>query len=123
MNSLAERIKCLRQSRGQTLRGLAREVGVAPSFMLDIEADRRLPSADVLIRIAEALAVPASELQEVDPRLPVTERVAFRLALAADHYELERHLASLDDPALERLQRGADDLRDAALHELSRRHL
>jgi len=45
-------------------------IGVAASFVADIEADRRWSSPGVLARIAQVLDVPFAVLQDLDPRLP-----------------------------------------------------
>jgi transcriptional regulator with XRE-family HTH domain len=122
MAALGARIRELRQEQHLTLRGFARAVDVAPSFVVDIEADRRLPSPATLYRIATALGVPLGDLQALDPRLAPEEREALRLALAADWDALENHLASLDDHWLEVLQQAAKMLDAATAKTLIRRH-
>lgn len=69
MDTLGERIKATRLERGMALRELARQTGIAPAFVTDIEAGRRMPSANVLARIAAALGIPLGELQDLDPRV------------------------------------------------------
>jgi transcriptional regulator with XRE-family HTH domain len=69
METLGKRIRRERQSKQLTVRGFARQIGVAPPFVTDIEADRRRPSPEVLARIAQVLGVPLAELEALDPRL------------------------------------------------------
>lgn len=58
-----------RQARGLTLPAFAGEIGVAPPFVTDLEADRRRPSPENLARISEVLGVPLEELEALDPRI------------------------------------------------------
>lgn len=69
MTSLGRRIRERRQQLGLTVRGFAARVGIAPPFVTDIEADRRRPGPEVLEKIADTLAIPLAELQELDPRI------------------------------------------------------
>ena len=69
VDSLAQDIRDRRRALGLTLRGFARQVGVAPSFVTDIEAARRRPGPEVLGKIAGVLDVPLAELQALDPRI------------------------------------------------------
>jgi transcriptional regulator with XRE-family HTH domain len=66
---LGKHVKAARLERGTGLRELARQAGIAPAFVTDIEAGRRMPSAEVLARIAAALSIPLAELQDLDPRV------------------------------------------------------
>ena len=50
--TLGQQIRDARVAAGLSLRALARQLEVAPSYMNDIENDRRVPSEFVLIRIA-----------------------------------------------------------------------
>lgn len=70
METLGKRIRRERQTKQLTVRGFARQVGVAAPFITDIEADRRRPSPEVLARIAGVLDLPLAELEALDPRLP-----------------------------------------------------
>lgn len=51
------------------MRGFARDINVEPSFVTDIEAGRRRPSAEKLAKIAEVLQLPLEDLQALDPRI------------------------------------------------------
>jgi len=44
-------------------------IGVSAPHVNDIESDRRRPSPELLVRIAEKLGIPPSELEALDTRL------------------------------------------------------
>jgi transcriptional regulator with XRE-family HTH domain len=67
--TLGERIRARRTELGITLRELARRVEVSAPYLTDLEAGRRHPGPDVLIRIGAALELPVAELQALDTRL------------------------------------------------------
>jgi transcriptional regulator with XRE-family HTH domain len=67
--TLGERIRARRTELRITLRELARRVEVSAPYLTDLEAGRRHPGPDVLIRIAAALELPVAELQALDTRL------------------------------------------------------
>jgi transcriptional regulator with XRE-family HTH domain len=52
-----------------TVRGFARDIGVQPSFVTDIEAGRRRPGPDTLAKISEVLNLPLEDLEALDPRV------------------------------------------------------
>jgi len=122
VETLGSRIKNLRLEHGHTLRGFARDVGVAPAFVVDIEAGRRLPGRETLTRMAAALKVPLSDLQALDPRLPCEYAEAFRLGLSGDWDVLLGHVAGMEDWQLEQIGSAAKTLIAAAYHELGRRN-
>jgi transcriptional regulator with XRE-family HTH domain len=51
-----------RLAKRRGLRELARELDITPSYVSDIENDRRVPSEDVLRKLAAALDLEADEL-------------------------------------------------------------
>jgi transcriptional regulator with XRE-family HTH domain len=51
-----------RLARGLGLRELAKQLDMAPSYLSDIENDRRIPSADVTKQIAKALKLDFDDL-------------------------------------------------------------
>ena len=69
MSELAELIKSRRLARNWSLRQLGAKIGVTPAYVADIEAGRRLPSADLKARIASALEIPTEDLTAADTRL------------------------------------------------------
>lgn len=70
MADLGELIKNRRLGRRWSLRRLAESIGVTPAYVADIEAGRRLPSAELTERISAALEISSDELAEADNRLP-----------------------------------------------------
>jgi transcriptional regulator with XRE-family HTH domain len=62
--TLGEFISETREQRGLSLRELARQTGISPSFLSRIEHDRRCPSKLVMIRLADLLGVPVKSLQQ-----------------------------------------------------------
>lgn len=55
----------LREARGRadlSLRDLAKKLGITPSYISDIENDRRVPSEEVLGQLAGALGLELDEL-------------------------------------------------------------
>src|SRR6266536_1329741 len=69
MANLGEIIKQKRLARNWSLKKLGTEIGVTAAYVGDLEANRRLPSADLIQRLSLALDIPPSELAAVDSRL------------------------------------------------------
>ncbi|MBX6357269.1 MAG: cupin domain-containing protein [Micromonosporaceae bacterium] len=59
---IGARIRAQRLRRGVTVRGLARDVGVSPSLISQIETDRKSPSVSTLYAITTALGISVEEL-------------------------------------------------------------
>ena len=60
--SLGEVLRGRRVELDITLRDLAKQLGIAPSYLSDIENDRRVPSQEVLERLAAELKLKLDEL-------------------------------------------------------------
>jgi transcriptional regulator with XRE-family HTH domain len=60
--AIGARIRVERQSRGVSVRGLARDVGVSASLISQIETGKSLPSVSTLYAITTALGVPVENL-------------------------------------------------------------
>ena len=60
--SLGEVLRCKRVEMHISLRDLAKTLGLAPSYLSDIENDRRVPSEDVLHRLAAELDLKFDDL-------------------------------------------------------------
>ena len=69
MSNLGELIKKKRMARQISLRDLGVKIGVTAAYVADIEANRRLPGADLKDKISAALDISAEELEEADDRL------------------------------------------------------
>lgn len=109
-DTLGSYIRRTRSARQVTLRKLAAAVGVTPSYLSDIENDRRVPSEEVLERIARELDLDLDELmalrgklddatEEYLKRSPAAVRLFRRIAQQelneAQLAELERQAANL----------------------------
>lgn len=69
MSSIGELVKNKRLERKWSLRQLATELAVTPAYVADIEADRRLPSAELMGRISAVLEISLENLAAADSRL------------------------------------------------------
>ncbi len=83
-------------------------IGASAPHVTDIELDRRRPSPELLVRIAEKLGVPLSELEALDARLrpdvkewmeerPEVSQLLRRLKDAPDAEQLLRKLRRIVD--------------------------
>ena len=74
MNQLGKKIRELRESRGLSLRGFAKQLGgLSAAFLSDVELGRRYPSPDVMTKMAQVLGTTETELKAYDERPPVDE--------------------------------------------------
>jgi transcriptional regulator with XRE-family HTH domain len=71
--SLGKQIRDARVAANQTLRGLARDLGLSPSYLNDIEFNRRVPSAEVLQQIADRLALSVDALLAAAGRVGIAK--------------------------------------------------
>lgn len=108
--SLGSRVRAARLAKGLSLRELARRLGKAPSYMNDIEYDRRVPSEAVVRQLCE----------ELDLDVDVMLAIAGRVGEGAEEYlkaeptagVLFRRVAEerLDEDALQELLERVDQL-------------
>jgi transcriptional regulator with XRE-family HTH domain len=77
-NSLGKQIRKARIGAEHTLRGFARELKLSPSYLNDIEFDRRVPSDEVLRQIADRLALNLDELLAAAGRVGIAKDTAER---------------------------------------------
>jgi transcriptional regulator with XRE-family HTH domain len=66
--TLGEIIRKTRVAGGRSLREFAKALGITPSYQSDIENDRRVPSEEVLKKIAELLSLDYEELMALAGR-------------------------------------------------------
>jgi transcriptional regulator with XRE-family HTH domain len=66
--TLGEVIRNARVAAGRSLRELAKALGITPSYQSDIENDRRVPSEEVLKKIADLLSLNCEELMALGGR-------------------------------------------------------
>ena len=86
--SLAKRIQARRKEIGLTLDELAEKADISKTYLWELEADTKgakRPSADVLVRIADALSTTIADLMALpvvtvdDQEVPLTQSlIAFR---------------------------------------------
>ena len=60
--TIGERIKQARKAKGIKRKELAAKIGTTPQTICRYEADGRRPKVDAMLKIAEALNIPVSEL-------------------------------------------------------------
>lgn len=60
--TIGERIKQARKAKGIKRKELAEKIGTTPQTICRYEADGRMPKVDAMLKIAEALNIPISEL-------------------------------------------------------------
>lgn len=70
MESLGSLVRKHRNAKQWSLRQLAKELDVTAAYIADIEAERRLPSADLRARLAAVLGIATDDLAAADSRLP-----------------------------------------------------
>jgi transcriptional regulator with XRE-family HTH domain len=69
MPRIGELVASGRRERKWSLRQLATEIGVTPAYVADLEADRRLPSVELIGRISTVLGISLEDLAAADSRL------------------------------------------------------
>lgn len=109
-NSFGEYLQQARLAAKLGLRELAKKAGIAPSYLSDIENDRRVPSEDVLKTLAQHLNVDVGELLGRAGRMGgLVERYVQREPAAG---VLFRKIAEkrLDGDQLDELMRRADEM-------------
>jgi len=67
--TLGEVLREARVAKGFGLRAFARKLEVTPSYLSDIENDRRVPSEDVMSRLASALELDLDRLMAMAGRI------------------------------------------------------
>lgn len=68
---IGPRIRAERTRRDVTIRGLAREIGVSPSLISQIETGKSRPSVSTLYAITSALGLPVEDLFDAASHTPV----------------------------------------------------
>lgn len=73
--SFGEEVKHLRLENDLGLREFAKMVPISPAYLIDIEKNNRVPSADVIEKIAKALSYDADKLLTLAQKIsPGTEK-------------------------------------------------
>lgn len=108
--TLGDVIRETRVAKGQSLRDLAKGLEISPSYLSDIENDRRVPAEDVLGKIAGLLDLDRDGLMALAGRFgEEAERYMRRHPTAGSLFRKisERNLA---EPELRRLLREVEKL-------------
>lgn len=90
--TLGEFVRSKRDELDISLRELARQLGITPPFLSDIELGKRYPSEPVMVKLAEFFKMPVDDLKLFDHRESLSDlkrlleqnsnlNVAFRTAL------------------------------------------
>ena len=108
--TLGDRIRRRRSERALTLRGVSRLVGIAPSYLSDIENDRRIPAETVLKRLANVLDTDFDALMAIAGRLGDRTEQYIRHVPAAGALFRSVSEGKLDDADLARLQTLVEEL-------------
>ena len=95
---------------GLSLRALARQLEVAPSYLNDIENDRRVPSEPVLMRIAAELGLDADLLLAAAGRVGEGAREYMKANPTAGVLFRRVSDAGLDEQALKKLLDQAEQI-------------
>ena len=109
--TLGDHVRDARISQGRSLRDVASKLELAPSYLSDIENDRRIPSEEVLRGLSKELKLEFDELMALAGRFGNrAERYLKRNPTAG---RLFRRIseANLGEEDLKRLLREADEMR------------
>ena len=93
MNTVGDRIRQQRQKLGYTQERLATEADMSKGFLSEVETGTRNPSAEYLLRIANALHLSLDYLmkgEEASPAASNQEKIRFPAALT--NFALEKKL-------------------------------
>ncbi len=110
--TLGQQIRDARVAAGISLRALARQLEVAPSYLNDIENDRRVPSEPVLMRIAAELGLDADLLLAAAGRVGEGAREYMKANPTAGVLFRKVSDAGLDEQALKKLLEQAERMID-----------
>lgn len=115
--SLGDVINEARLDKRLSLRALARELAIVPSYLSDIENDRRIPSETVLRKISQVLDLDFDRLMQEAGRLGEHAEQYLRDNQLAG--QLFRRIASsqLDTKALEELLNSLEQIETEEEHE------
>lgn len=109
-NSLGEAIREKRIAIDITLRELARRLNITPSYLSDIENDRRVPAEEVLQDIGKALDLPFDDLMGLAGRFGESVERYVKRRPAAGVLFRRISQANLSNEALEKLTKQTDKL-------------
>jgi transcriptional regulator with XRE-family HTH domain len=102
METIGTRVRYLREARGWTQERLAQEAGLSKSFVSEVEHDRRNPSAEKLLEIANVLGASLDFIMkgegrtEEGPPTPITIPRELAAAAEDEHWPYRHVVAVLD---------------------------
>lgn len=103
--TFGDAIRKARTDKKKGLRELARDLDITPSYLSDIENDRRIPAEDVIAKIAAALGVDFEALMALAGRVGAeTERYLRKTPAAGTLFRQVSH-ANLSPEDLRRLSK------------------
>jgi transcriptional regulator with XRE-family HTH domain len=108
--TLGQQIRDARVAAELSLRALARQLEIAPSYMNDIENDRRVPSEAVLLRIASALGLDSDRLLAAAGRVGEGAQEYIKANPTAGVLFRRVSDAGLDEKGLKRLLEQAEEM-------------
>jgi transcriptional regulator with XRE-family HTH domain len=109
--TLGDVVRDGRTAKDMKLRELARRLEVTPSYVSDIENDRRVPSEDVLARIAGELDLDLEDLVARSGRLGSSAERYMRDTPAATTLFRRISAERLDEGEIQQLLRRVEQLR------------
>lgn len=96
--TFGQTLKEIRRGKGVTQRQLATAVGVDFSYISKVENDRMPPpAADTIVKICEALGVPADELLAMTGKMPTPIKEAISENPAAQQFLREAQTMTLTE--------------------------
>ncbi len=108
--TLGEVIRDARVAAGVSLREFARSLGITPSYQSDIENDRRIPSEDVLKKIAGSLSLDFEELMALGGRFGENAERYLRRHPTAGALFRKLSAANAPEDVLRKMLREAEEL-------------
>ena len=109
-NSLGDFIRSARIEADLSLRELARRIAKTPSYLSDIENDRRVPSEEVLMHIASELSLDFDELVARAGRIGAEAERLIRRSPEAVRLFRTVSAKNLGDEDLRKLRQAAERL-------------
>ena len=119
--NIGQRLAAARLKRGKAQAEVARQAGIAPSYLSRIETGKVQPTYRTLIRVASGIGLEFDELAAFDPevhhhgtRCPITEHgdCLLDLVRAEGEWARERHKDSYTVRQIELMRRFAAWVRD-----------
>jgi transcriptional regulator with XRE-family HTH domain len=109
--TVGETIREARTGRRMPLRELARRIELTPSYISDIENDRRIPSEDALHRISDVLLLDFEDLMARAGRFGTDAERYLRRTPAATTLFRRIHEENLTDDEIRQLTQRIEELR------------